>query len=170
MMGDDRRLLGQLLLERARLVSAAGRLKTDHAAVRAPRRVEEVIGNVREAAHEAGLSPDRVEARYRALVAAYIAWETKGFARAPTHAAHSNQPAALSDLRTQIDALDRRIVTCIAAVSQNRPEPGEDSDLAAMVEADAAERELVATVLEVLLSDRTEAEPEPRDRGPASAD
>ncbi|KAB1659618.1 chorismate mutase [Pseudoclavibacter chungangensis] len=67
----DRRLVA-LVAERQRFVLAAGALKSDEQAVRAPARVEQVIAKVRGLAEEAGASPDVVERTYRALIAAFI--------------------------------------------------------------------------------------------------
>lgn len=67
----DRRLVG-LIAERQKWVIAAGALKKDEQAVRAPARVEQVIAKVRALADEAGASPEVVENTYRALIAAFI--------------------------------------------------------------------------------------------------
>lgn len=63
------------LAERERLVRAAAAFKTDEQAVRAPGRVEEVIGKVRALAAEAGGSPEVVERVYRAMIGAFIELE-----------------------------------------------------------------------------------------------
>ena len=70
----DRRIVA-LIAERQRWVVAAGSLKKDEDGVRAPARVEQVIGRVRLLAETAGASPDVVEHTYRALIAAFIALE-----------------------------------------------------------------------------------------------
>jgi len=62
----------ELIAERQDLVIAAGALKRDENAVRAPARVEQVIAKVRLLAQDAGASPDVVERAYRALIAAFI--------------------------------------------------------------------------------------------------
>ncbi|MFJ2369318.1 chorismate mutase [Microbacterium sp. NPDC087665] len=67
----DRRMV-ELIAERQDLVIAAGALKRDEDAVRAPVRVEQVIAKVRSLAQDAGASPDVVERTYRALIAAFI--------------------------------------------------------------------------------------------------
>lgn len=67
----DRQIV-QLLAERENLVRAAGRLKPDTAAVRAPDRVEQVIQRVRGVAREVGASPDVVDRTYRAMISAFI--------------------------------------------------------------------------------------------------
>jgi chorismate mutase/ribosomal protein S18 acetylase RimI-like enzyme len=61
-----------LLARREALVRAAGRLKADGAAVRAPGRVEQVVARVRGLAAERGASPDVVERVYRAMIAAFV--------------------------------------------------------------------------------------------------
>ncbi|GAA2826067.1 chorismate mutase [Leucobacter komagatae] len=65
----------ELIANRQRWVEAAGALKSDEQAVRAPDRVEQVISKVRGLAVERGASPEVVEAAYRALVAAFIEHE-----------------------------------------------------------------------------------------------
>ncbi len=61
-----------LLARREALVRAAGRLKADGAAVRAPGRVEQVVARVRGLAAEHGASPDVVERVYRAMISAFV--------------------------------------------------------------------------------------------------
>ena len=61
-----------LLARREELVRAAGRLKADGAAVRAPGRVEQVVARVRALAGEHGASPEVVERVYRAMIAAFV--------------------------------------------------------------------------------------------------
>ena len=61
-----------LIAQRQRWVEAAGRLKTDRDAVRAPDRVEAVIRKVRALAATAGADPTVVERTYRAMIAAFI--------------------------------------------------------------------------------------------------
>lgn len=70
----DRQIIA-LIAERQKWVVAAGKLKKDESAVRAPDRVEQVIGKVRGLASEAGASPDVVEQAYRALIAGFIEFE-----------------------------------------------------------------------------------------------
>ncbi|MFV0434824.1 MAG: chorismate mutase [Leucobacter sp.] len=72
--GLDRQIIG-LIAERQKWVVEAGKLKEDESAVRAPDRVERVIGRVRDLAVEAGASPDVVERAYRALIAGFIEFE-----------------------------------------------------------------------------------------------
>ena len=67
----DRRIV-HLIAERQQCVIAAGALKKDEQAVRAPARVEQVIAKVRDLAEDSGASPDVVEQCYRALIGAFI--------------------------------------------------------------------------------------------------
>lgn len=76
----DRRIV-ELIAERQQWVAAAGSLKKDEQAVRAPARVEQVIAKVRGLAEDAGASPEVVEAAYRALIAAFIDLELDHHAR-----------------------------------------------------------------------------------------
>ena len=66
----DRQIV-QLLAAREDLVRAAGRLKPDKTAVRAPDRVEQVI-NVSAVRQEMGASPDVIDRTYRAMISAFI--------------------------------------------------------------------------------------------------
>ncbi len=72
----DRQII-ELVAARQQYVERAGELKRgqDASAVRAPARVEEVIGKVRARAEAAGASPDVVEATYRAMIGAFIELE-----------------------------------------------------------------------------------------------
>ncbi|MBP6685369.1 MAG: GNAT family N-acetyltransferase [Leucobacter sp.] len=67
----DREIV-RLIAERQQWVVAAGKLKGDEQAVRAPDRVEQVISKVRGLAEEQHASPEVVEATYRALIGAFI--------------------------------------------------------------------------------------------------
>jgi isochorismate pyruvate lyase len=62
----------RLIADRERLVRRAAAVKTDEQGVRAPARVEAVIGRVRELAAGSGASPEVVERVYRAMIAAFI--------------------------------------------------------------------------------------------------
>jgi isochorismate pyruvate lyase len=61
-----------LIAQRQRWVTEAGRLKSDADAVRAPDRVEKVIQKVRILAEQSGAAPDVVERTYRAMIDAFI--------------------------------------------------------------------------------------------------
>ncbi|MDI6099301.1 chorismate mutase [Actinoplanes sp. NEAU-A12] len=65
----------RLLADRERLVRRAAAFKTDEQGVRAPARVEAVIGKVRALAAGAGASPDVVERVYRAMIGAFVELE-----------------------------------------------------------------------------------------------
>ncbi len=64
-----------LIGQRQAWVIEAGKLKKNEEGVRAPDRVEQVIGKVRRLASEAGASPDVVEKTYRAMISAFIELE-----------------------------------------------------------------------------------------------
>ncbi|MGB9090851.1 MAG: chorismate mutase [Pseudomonas farsensis] len=64
-----------LLARRGNLVNQAAAFKQTTDDVRAPARVEQVIGKVRAMAVESGASSDVVEKVYRAMIAAFIAQE-----------------------------------------------------------------------------------------------
>lgn len=70
----DRQIV-ELIAERQNWVGEAGTLKKDEKGVRAPDRVEQVIGKVRVLAAESGASQDVVEKAYRALIAGFIEFE-----------------------------------------------------------------------------------------------
>jgi isochorismate pyruvate lyase len=74
--GLDRQIVALIAARQVQVVRA-GELKrgqpTD--AVRAPARVEEVIGKVRDLADEQGASPEVVEAVYRAMIDAFTTLE-----------------------------------------------------------------------------------------------
>lgn len=65
----------QLIADRELLVRRAAAVKTDEQGVRAPARVEAVIGKVRALATETGASPEVVERVYRAMIGAFIELE-----------------------------------------------------------------------------------------------
>jgi chorismate mutase-like protein len=70
----DRQLV-KLLAERRGYVLQASRFKKTEGDVRAPARVEQVIGKVRGLAEAEGIEPDLVEAVYRELIAGFIRLE-----------------------------------------------------------------------------------------------
>lgn len=69
--GIDRRIVA-LIAERGACVTRAAAFKASTDAVRAPARVEQVIGKVRALAEVAGADPAVVERTYRAMIAAFI--------------------------------------------------------------------------------------------------
>ncbi len=75
----DTKIIG-LLSERGTLVTAAGRLKRDEQGVRDPKRVEQVIGEVRTKAVEAGLDPNIAEDIYREIIGCFVRKELREFA------------------------------------------------------------------------------------------
>ncbi|WP_395306076.1 chorismate mutase [Enterobacter sp. ECC-019] len=70
----DRELVN-IIARRAECVKAAAAFKTDHSAVRAPDRVQQVIDRVRRQAAEAGLSEVIIEKIYRTMISAFIEYE-----------------------------------------------------------------------------------------------
>ena len=60
--------LVSLIAQRAECVKAAAAFKTDHSAVRAPARVQQVIDRVREKAAAAGLPEVIIEKVYRSMI------------------------------------------------------------------------------------------------------
>ncbi|TWE02276.1 isochorismate pyruvate lyase [Pseudomonas sp. AG1028] len=77
------RAMVDLIAQRGGFVAQAAHFKKDSADVRAPARVEQVIGRVRALADEHGASAAVVEQVYRAMIAAFIEEELR------THAALS---------------------------------------------------------------------------------
>ncbi|WP_287790233.1 MULTISPECIES: chorismate mutase [Atlantibacter] len=67
--------LVNLITQRAECVKAAADFKTDHSAVRAPDRVQQVIDKVREKAAATGLPEEIIEKIYRAMINAFIEYE-----------------------------------------------------------------------------------------------
>jgi|tagenome__1003787_1003787.scaffolds.fasta_scaffold20965797_3 isochorismate pyruvate lyase len=80
----DRQIVA-LIAEREQFVRRAGRVKTDTAGVRAPKRVEQVVERVRALAGELGATPDVVERTYRAMISAFIELELSAFAAERPH-------------------------------------------------------------------------------------
>ncbi len=66
-----------LIWRRERLVRLAGGLKESDAAVRSPKRMEEVIAHVRQAAEEQDSDCNVVERTYKAMIEAFIDYELK---------------------------------------------------------------------------------------------
>jgi isochorismate pyruvate lyase len=76
----DRRLV-PLLAARAAAVAAVVRFKPTRAAVRAPRRAAQVVTNARRLARRHGMDPALAARIYRAMIAAFIAFELAEHAR-----------------------------------------------------------------------------------------
>ena len=70
----------QLLAERQSFVHEAGRFKANPDAVDDPVRVAQIIEKLRGVAEQDHLSPDVVEATYRAMIAAFTVEERRGVA------------------------------------------------------------------------------------------
>ena len=70
----DRQIVAHLA-ERGEYVKQAARFKKSTDDVRAPQRVEQVIGKVRGLAGELGADPEVTERVYRAMIAGFIAAE-----------------------------------------------------------------------------------------------
>jgi isochorismate pyruvate lyase len=67
--------LVKIIAQRGECVKAAAAFKTDHSAVRAPDRVQQVIDKVRKQAAEAGVPEIIVEKVYRTMIGAFIDYE-----------------------------------------------------------------------------------------------
>lgn len=67
--------LVQLIAQRSECVKAAAAFKTDHSAVRAADRVQQVIDKVCKQATEAGVSEVIIEKVYRTMIGAFIDYE-----------------------------------------------------------------------------------------------
>jgi isochorismate pyruvate lyase len=70
------RLIVPLLAERAGYVAQAGRLKDSRDKVVDVPRIEQIIAKVRALAGDEGMDSDLAERIYRAMIDAYIAYET----------------------------------------------------------------------------------------------
>lgn len=82
----DRELVN-IITRRAECVKAAAAFKTDHSAIRAPDRVQQVIDRVRRQAAEAGLSEVIIEKIYRTMISAFIEYELEQHDQLLQHAA-----------------------------------------------------------------------------------
>ena len=76
----DRQLV-ELLAVRSGYVARAAELKQARSAIVDEARIEQIIGKVRGYATNHGADPDLIEAIYRAMIAAFIAFEEKAFDR-----------------------------------------------------------------------------------------
>ena len=76
---DD--VLVPLLVERVGYMTQAARIKQDAGQVRDEERIEAIIERVRSRAAVEGGQPDVLEAIYRSMMEAYIAFEHREFAR-----------------------------------------------------------------------------------------
>lgn len=73
------RLIINLLSERQAYVKQAARFKNTGDEVKAPARVEAVIGKVRTLAQENALDPNIAEAVYRTMITCFVEQELKEF-------------------------------------------------------------------------------------------
>ena len=76
---DD--ILVPLLVQRTGYMTQAARIKQDAAQVRDEERIEAIVARVRARAAQEGGQPDVIEAIYRSMMEAYIAFEHREFAR-----------------------------------------------------------------------------------------
>ena len=76
---DD--ILVPLLVTRGGYMTQAARIKQDANQVRDEERIEAIIGRVRARAAQEGGEPEVIEAIYRSMMEAYIAFEHGEFAR-----------------------------------------------------------------------------------------
>lgn len=67
--------LVKIIAQRGDCVKATAAFKTDHLAVRAPDRVQQVIDKVRKQAFEAGFPEVIIEKVYRTMIDAFIDYE-----------------------------------------------------------------------------------------------
>jgi isochorismate pyruvate lyase len=74
----DRQLV-EVLAERSGYVARAAELKKERTAIVDEARIEEIIGRVRGYAVSHDADPELIEAIYRAMIAAFIAFEEKAF-------------------------------------------------------------------------------------------
>lgn len=74
----DRQIVA-LLAERSGYVARAAQIKKDRAAIVDEVRIKQVISGARSQAAERGADPDLIEAIYRAMIAAFIAFEERVF-------------------------------------------------------------------------------------------
>lgn len=76
---DD--ILVPLLVERGGYMTQAARIKENEHQVRDEDRIEFIVARVRERAQAEGGNPDVIEAIYRSMMEAYIAFEHQEYAR-----------------------------------------------------------------------------------------
>lgn len=76
---DD--ILVPLLVERGGYMTQAARIKDSEDKVRDEARIEAIVARVRERARAEGGNPDVIEAIYRSMMEAYIAFEHEEYAR-----------------------------------------------------------------------------------------
>lgn len=69
--------LVKMIAQRSQCVKAAAAFKSDHSAVRAPDRVQQVIDKVSKQATEIGLPAGIIEKVYRTMIDAFIDYELR---------------------------------------------------------------------------------------------
>ena len=79
---DD--VLVPLLVTRGGYMTQAARIKKSATQVRDEERIEAIVARVRERTQKEGGEPDMIEAIYRSMMEAYIAFEHREFARLRT--------------------------------------------------------------------------------------
>ncbi len=84
---DD--VLVPLLVTRGGYMTQAARIKHDQNQVRDEDRIEFIVARVREQAAQEGGEPEVIEAIYRSMMEAYIAYEHREFARLRSGADHA---------------------------------------------------------------------------------
>lgn len=77
----DQRIV-ELMVERAGYVAQAARFKPNRQAVVVPERIEAIIVRVRQLSSRLGGDPDLLEAIYRPMIDAYIAFEGRTWDKA----------------------------------------------------------------------------------------
>ena len=89
---DD--ILVPLLVTRGGYMTQAARIKHDENQVRDEERIESIVARVCEQAAREGGEPEVIEAIYRSMMEAYIAYEHREFARLRSSADQGTPPDA----------------------------------------------------------------------------
>ena len=89
---DD--ILVPLLVTRGGYMTQAARIKLDENQVRDEERIESIVARVCEQAAREGGEPEVIEAIYRSMMEAYIAYEHREFARLRSSADQGTPPDA----------------------------------------------------------------------------
>ncbi len=87
------RILVPLLAQRGAYVAQAARIKPRAEMVRDEDRIEYIVSHVRGLAQAQGMAPELIEAIYRSMMEAYIAFEHVEFTRLRSGAAQTGQGA-----------------------------------------------------------------------------
>lgn len=102
---DD--ILVPLLVTRGGYMTQAARIKQDAHQVRDEERIESIVARVRERAVQEGGEADVVEAIYRSMMEAYIAYEHREFARLRSSADQGAPPAGAAAATAAADHAPR---------------------------------------------------------------